>query len=43
VNKEETRIEDSSVIEIEKRMIEVKAKLDNDVIVEDIIEEDKVS
>jgi hypothetical protein len=43
VNKEETRIEDNSVIESEKRFVEVKTKLDHDVIVEDIVEEDKVS
>jgi hypothetical protein len=43
VNKEETRIEDNSVIENENRFVEVKTKLDHDVIVEDIVEEDKVS
>ncbi len=43
VNKEETRIEDNSIIENEKRFVEVKTKLDHDVIVEDIVEEDKVS
>ena len=43
MNKEETRIEDNSVIENEKRFVEVKTKLDHDVIVEDIVEEDKVS
>ena len=43
MNKEETRIEDNSVIENEKRFVEVKTRLDHDVIVEDIVEEDKVS
>jgi hypothetical protein len=43
VNKEEIRIKDNSVIENEKRFVEVKTKLDHDVIVEDIVEEDKVS
>ena len=43
MNKEETRIEDNSVIENENRFVEVKTKLDHDVIVEDIVEEDKVS
>jgi hypothetical protein len=43
VNKEETRIEDNSIIENENRFVEVKTKLDHDVIVEDIVEEDKVS
>ena len=43
MNKEETRIEDSSVIENEKRFTVVKTKLNHDVIVEDIVEEDKES
>jgi len=43
VNKEETRIEDNSVIENEKIFVKVKTKLDHDVIVEGIVEEDKES
>jgi hypothetical protein len=43
VNKEETKIEDNSVFEKEKKNFEVKTKLDHDVIVEDIVEEDKES
>jgi hypothetical protein len=43
VNKEETRIEDNSVIENEKNFVKVKTKLDHDVIVEGIVEEDKES
>ena len=42
-NKEETRIEDNSVIENEKRFIELKTKIDDDVIVEAIEDEKKVS
>ena len=43
VNKEQTRIEDSSVIENEKRFTVVKTKLNHDVIMENIEEEDKES
>jgi hypothetical protein len=43
VNKEGTRIEDNSVIENEKNFVKVKTKLDHDVIVEGIVEEDKDS
>ena len=43
MNKEETRIEDNSVIENEKNFVKVKINLDHDVIVEDIVEEEKVS
>ena len=43
MNKEETRIEDNSVIENEKNFVKVKTKLDHDVIVEGIVEEDKES
>jgi hypothetical protein len=43
VNKEETRIEDNSVIENKIRFIDAKTKIDHDVIVEDIVEEDKES
>jgi len=43
VNKEETRIEDNSVIENEKRFTVVKTKLNHDVIIENIEEEDKES
>ncbi len=43
MNKEETRIEDNSVIENEKIFVKVKTKLDHDVIVEGIVEEDKES
>ena len=42
-NKNETRIENNSVIENETRLIEVKTKLDQDIIVEEVEEEEKVS
>ena len=42
-NKYETRIENNSVIENETRLIEVKTKLDQDIIVEEVEEEEKVS
>jgi hypothetical protein len=43
VNQEQTRIEDSSVIENEKRFTVVKTKLNHDVIMENIEQEDKES
>jgi hypothetical protein len=42
-NKNETRIENNSVIENETRLIEVKTKLDQDIIVEEVEEEEKIS
>ena len=42
-NKNETRIENKSVIENETRLIEVKTKLDQDIIVEEVEEEEKIS
>ena len=43
MNKEEIRIEDNSVIKNKKRFIDAKTKIDHDVIVEDIVEEEKES
>ena len=42
-NKNETRIKNNSVIENETRLIEAKTKLDQDIIVEEVEEEEKIS
>ena len=42
VKKDETRNEDNSIIENEKKLIEAKTKQDHGAIVEDIVEEEKV-
>ena len=42
VKKDETRNEDNSIIENEKKLIEIKTKQDHGAIVEDIMEEEKV-